>query len=146
MNQRAPLLTKTAALLVAGALSLNSCSAKEDETHAIYEQVLRYQLKVYDIPPGPCRWPIYLEIGTTDPSDEFMRRFEDIDCHVGKASEWETSQGLRVSATITEWVSRTKVRVMGGTVVEPLLGTIHAYVVEKVNGSWKITEEMRGAS
>ncbi len=135
-------------------LTLTSVTVASDpalryEENDIREVVFRYQLE---------HWKstvVCLAVGKnpTDPSDEFMKRFDDHQPRLRKASECSTDglkgvtekstgkHGVVLRVTAIKWISDKKVEVTGGYYQDGLSASGNTYTVIKQKGLWKVAKD-----
>jgi hypothetical protein len=114
----------------------------------IREAVIRYQIKMWDLKAKVY----FIAVNGKDPTEEFLRRFVDIELPVRKKSaskqkkdvvgwvvEKKTGKtGVIFDQNAIQWQSNTKVVVDGGYLCGGLCAAAGHYEVEYVEGRWTV--------
>jgi hypothetical protein len=139
------------ALIGCTALGFAADSAREIQEGDIREAAFRYQFNEHR---GAKVFFIGIGEKTTDPSDEFMKRFADNKPPVRKVS---TCQFNAQEATVTDkktgergaqfWITSLKrisdseVKVDGGNFYSGLGASGNIYTLKKENGKWRVVKD-----
>jgi hypothetical protein len=129
--------------------------ARQDQEDDIREAVFRYQFDHNASGQQKTAKVYFLGVGekSTNPSDDFMKRFANHKPPVRKASashfvrgegllDKKTGErGLAFRATNIQWISDTEVEVSGGYYEAELSSSDNTYTLKKEDGKWKVTKD-----
>ncbi len=116
---------------------------KAEHEDDIREAVFRYQFEHW----GSNKEIYYLSLSNQgDPTDEFTRRFKDIQSEVRKASLAERAGGEIKGGVIffvreIKWINDNEVEIEGGYHRGGLDGSGHAFQVMREKGKWVVKKD-----